>query len=242
MQVLIPTESFEDWRRLLAKPWLHWKTGYSAKTLARCWEAATRDGFPPEVKAALDRSGSGLLVNLTPLLAIPEYRVPLPGGDRPSQTDLLVLARGQTGLVAIAVEGKVNEAFGQTLDQRQLKLSDGSQERLAFLLQRLQLPESIPGAHRYQLFHRTVSALLVAEEFHAKAAVMLVHSFSPEDRGFSDFNAFADLFHVKAEAGKAFPVGTFTGTPLFLCWCAGDQSFREDEPNPAFNSAASVPS
>jgi hypothetical protein len=46
-RILIPTDSFEDWRGFLARPDLHWKVGYSAMTVARAWEAA--QGFPPEV-------------------------------------------------------------------------------------------------------------------------------------------------------------------------------------------------
>ena len=33
-----PTNNPEEWRQLLAKPDKHWKTGYSAKTLAYCWQ------------------------------------------------------------------------------------------------------------------------------------------------------------------------------------------------------------
>jgi Domain of unknown function (DUF6946) len=80
--------------------------------LARCWEAA--DGFPPEVEAILRSAGQTDMVGLEPLLIVPEYRIPLPGGSRASQTDVFVLARSATGLVTIAVEGKVDEAFGPT--------------------------------------------------------------------------------------------------------------------------------
>jgi hypothetical protein len=85
-------------------------------TLARSWEAV--HGFPPEVSAALATTTDPVLKDLSMLIAIPEYQVALPGGDRPSQTDLLVLARGAEGLVAIAVEGKVDEAFGPTVEQK----------------------------------------------------------------------------------------------------------------------------
>jgi hypothetical protein len=37
--------------------------------------------------------------------------------------------------------------------------------------------EQIDDGLRYQLLHRTVSAILTARDFHAHAAVMLVQSF-----------------------------------------------------------------
>ena len=226
MRVLIPTQSFRDWKRLLAKPELHWKAGHSAMTLARSWEAAAPTGFPPEIKAAFDSSGAPDLEDLTPLLAIPEYQVPLPGGDRPSQTDVLALARGPAGLVAIAVEGKVDEPFGPTLGEKLLEPSQGFKDRLSFLLGLLRLPDSVSGSIRYQLLHRTASALLIANQFNAKVAVMLVHSFSNSDKWFPDFQAFAALFHARPEIGQAVPTGEFAGISLFLGWCKGDQKFR----------------
>jgi len=44
-----PADHPHDWQKLLAKPDLHWKTGYSAKSLAYSWTEAR--GFPSKVKA-----------------------------------------------------------------------------------------------------------------------------------------------------------------------------------------------
>ncbi len=228
MKIFIPTQSFQDWQRLLAKPNLHWKDGHSAMTLARSWEAAAATGFPPEIKAAFETSGSPLLTELDPLLALPEFQVPLPGGLRSAQTDVLALARGKEGVVAIVVEGKVDETFGPTLREKKIEPSDGFNERHVSLLQYLELPPSIPQTIRYQFLHRTASALIVARQFDAKAAVMLVHSFSPTNKGFSDFEAFAGLFNAAPQIGKIIEAGTFEGMPLFLGWCAGDQCFRAE--------------
>ena len=103
-----------SWQALLADPTKHWRTGYSARTLAHAWESA--DGFPPEVSIAFAKSEDPLLANLEPLLAVPEFKVSLPGGERASQNDVFVLARSSAGPVAIMVEGKVNESFGPTLE------------------------------------------------------------------------------------------------------------------------------
>lgn len=223
-RIVIPTQSPEDWKRLLAKPDLHWKVGYSAMTLALSWEAA-HPSVPPEIAAAFDSAGDGALAGLELLLAIPEYQVDLPGGQRPSQTDVLALARGEVGLVAIAVEGKVDEAFGPTVGEKRAEASAGVNERLAWLIDRLGL-ESVPDAVRYQLLHRTVSALLVAGQFDATAAVMLVHSFSPTGRWFDDFAAFVALFGCQAQVGNVVRIGEHVDIPLYVGWCKGDQRFR----------------
>ena len=54
-KILIPTTSPDDWRRLLADPNSHWRTGYSAKTLAYCWEA--EPGFPRFLSRVFEDSG-----------------------------------------------------------------------------------------------------------------------------------------------------------------------------------------
>jgi len=34
------TQKADDWKQLLADPEKHWKTGFSARTFAHCWEEA----------------------------------------------------------------------------------------------------------------------------------------------------------------------------------------------------------
>ena len=47
----IPTTKPEDWIPFLAKGYMHWEKGRSARTLAFCWETAK--GFPKEEKYSL---------------------------------------------------------------------------------------------------------------------------------------------------------------------------------------------
>jgi Domain of unknown function (DUF6946) len=129
-RILSFTTGPSDWRTFLADPVKQWRTGYSACTLAHCWEAA--DGFPPEVSKVLTQTTEPLLANLEPLLAVPEFKVPLPGGSRASQNDVFVLARSSAGPVCIMVEGKVNESFGPTLDEWRSDASPGKDSRLSF--------------------------------------------------------------------------------------------------------------
>ena len=103
-----PADKPADWQRLLAKPVLHWKTGRSAKSIAYSWTEA--QGFPSEVQSVFDESAAACLHELEFLLGIPEHEVPLPGGDRPSQNDVFVLAMGADGLVSIAV-GSIAVSF-----------------------------------------------------------------------------------------------------------------------------------
>jgi hypothetical protein len=108
-EFLVPARSADDWQRLLAEPDKHWRTGYSAKALAHCWQSA--GDFPPSVRAVFNASPIELFQGITMLLGIPERRVPLPGRGKASQTDLFVLAKSGDDLVSIAVEGKVAEPF-----------------------------------------------------------------------------------------------------------------------------------
>ena len=187
-RVLVPSAGPEVWRWLTAKPDLHWRKGYSARTLAHAWEAAA--GFPPEVSAILDATyGPTALV-----LAIPEHKTPLPGGARESQSDVLAIGRHSAGLIACAIEGKVDEPFGPTVEEWNVAPSPGKIQRLAYILALLGLKER-PGWVQYQLLHRTASALIEADRFAALDAAMIVHSFSPNAR-------WADAFAYPSAEGR----------------------------------------
>jgi hypothetical protein len=225
-QILIPTSSFADWQKLLAKPDLHWKAGFSAMTLARAWEEAKNSGFPAEIAALLKTAERSDWGDLRPLLAIPEYRVSLPGGARGSQTDLMALARGDKGLIAIAVEGKVDESLGPTLKEKREEESPGVDVRIKYLCETLGISNDCPGTIRYQLLHRTVSAIQIARDFFAESAVMIVHSFSPDKKWLGDFQDFATLLGADAQPGRLSLVGKRGGVQLYLGWAVGDQKFR----------------
>lgn len=102
-RILAFTSGTPDWQALLADPVEHWRCGFSARSLAPCWDAL--DDFPAEVAAPFAESAEPLLADLAPLLAVPEFKVPLPGGQRASQKDLFVLAGSLVGPVTIMEEG-----------------------------------------------------------------------------------------------------------------------------------------
>lgn len=224
-RIFVPTRSGSDWQPLLAEPIRHWKKGKSAMTAAACWEDAETT-FPPEVAAAFASSGDADLLDLELLAAIPEWTVPLMGGDRASQTDVLALARNERGLVVVAVEAKADEDFGPLLQQKRAGASPGQSERLAELHRVLEVA-SLPDAIRYQLVHRTASAILTAREFHAHAAVMLVHSFGKRPSLRDDFDGFGHALNAQDLSAEVKVVQSFQTPRLFLVWCHGNPKFLE---------------
>ncbi len=186
--IFVPTtKTGEDWQRLLGNPEQHWKKGYSAMTAASCWEAS-QPVLPREITKVLDAGDDAALSGLELLAAFPEWKVPLPGGKAPSQTDILAITRNEIGLVILAVEAKVDESFNQMLKEKETNASTGQDERITFLKETLKISGSFEKKIRYQLLHRTVSAFLTARKFHAHVAVMLVHSFSPTSKWREDLN------------------------------------------------------
>jgi hypothetical protein len=215
------TQAASDWKSLLAKPEKQWKTGFSAKTLAHCWEEAK--GFPRCVISALNKT-NGPFTSIKPLLIFPEHKVPLPGGKAASQCDIWILAKDDRDLVSIAVEGKVAETFGPTMKEWMIDASDGKNERIQFLQSKLEL-DNIPDSIRYQLLHRTVAAILSAERFEARHAVLLVQSFSDQNRGFSEFRQFVDLFGLTADLNRTKAKQLQSGLNLHFSWVEGEKEF-----------------
>lgn len=219
-RILIPSSGPDAWQQFLAKPNLQWVTGYSARTLAYSWEAAS--GLPPEIAdLTFAAFGPGEL-----LFAIPEHKTALPGGKRESQSDVFALVRHESGLATYTIEGKVDEPFGPTVDEWMVNASDGKRERLDFILGLLGI-EHCPGDIRYQLLHRTASALIEADRFDAKLAGMIVHSFSPEHRWRDEFDRFVSLMGWPLEEGEPIRIELPSGKALMLGWASGDQCYRE---------------
>lgn len=81
-KIYIPASSAEQWAQFLAEPVKHWRSGFSARTLAYSWQEAS--GFPSEVGSVL----ASQFPSAELLLALPDLKVPLPGGSRSSQNDI----------------------------------------------------------------------------------------------------------------------------------------------------------
>jgi hypothetical protein len=214
----IPFKTPDEWKQLLADPEKHWKPGYSAWATAHSWLAV--DGFPPEIEALFSTSALPVFQNVEMLLAIPEHKVLLPPrSGHPSQNDLFVLAKAADGnLMSIMVEGKVSETFGEKLSEWTMPMTAGKSKRFLFLMDKLGLTEPIPLTIRYQLFHRLVSAIIEAEHFRAKYAVMVIQSFSPSNEWFEDYSNFLCLFGAEADIGRLVHLADRSGIAVYSGW------------------------
>ena len=225
-RIYIPTKSADDWRPLLADPDKHWRTGHSAKALAHCWEDA--EDFPPEIAGLFAESGVNAFQDMELLLAIPEHKVPLPGGSAASQNDIFAVAEAGDGqLISITIEGKVSETFGDRLEQWSAGASDGKKERLEFLKNQLGLSRDFPSNIRYQLLHRFVSAVIEARRFNAPRAAMIVHSFSQDDEGFDDYREFLAFFGAEAAVNKLVFARETQGIDIYAGWAKGNPKYLE---------------
>ncbi len=220
-KILIPSTCPEDWKQFLADPEKQWKSGYSARSLANCWEDA--GGIPPDVTAVLEQLPS--LKGLKTIFAIPEHKVPLPGGLAGSQNDVWVLGESKSGLVSIAVEGKVSEPFGPTIGEWSKNISVGKETRLKFLCNELGIEYPPPSKARYQLFHRTVSAILEVKRFRANEVVMVVHTFSKTDEWFEDYQYFLSIFGLEAGINQAVAVQLPGEINLSFAWVHGSEKY-----------------
>ena len=220
----VPSKGTQSWQELLASPEKQWKNGYSAKTLAQCWE--DNEGFPKEFDYVFRKS------NLQPeiLLAIPEFKVNLDTAKRPSQNDIFVLAKDYEGSIVIMVEGKVEEPFDKTVEEWKKQESDGKKQRFDYLLEKLELDKNANyDLYYYQLFHRTVSAIETAKKIGAKKAMMIVHSFSKTHSHFDVYKDFAKLFKNDdiIELDKIFYCKKISKIDLFLGWVVGDKKYLD---------------
>lgn len=222
-KIFIPANKPADWKPLLAEP-KHWKRGYSARALAYCWQEA--NGFPECVKTVFKNSKVKLFQNIELLLAFPEWKVPLPDGSRPSQNDIFILAKGNNQLISITVEGKVSEPFDKTIAEWRMESSEGKGVRLKFLCEELQLKKEQIDHIRYQLLHRTASAIIEAKMFNAQNALMLVHSFSQSDEWFEDYSQFLALFGLEGITPDSLVFAkNINGIDLYFSWVTEDKKY-----------------
>jgi len=220
--IYLPAHKPEDWQPHLGDPKKHWKTGYSAKTLAYCWQEA--DGFPREVQTVFRKSGTPF-ADLTPLIILPEHKVALPGRSTASQSDLWILAKSGNELFSITVEGKISESFDKPVRNWLLEDTKGKHIRLAFLIKTLGISDTFDRSIRYQLLHRTASAILEAKRFLASHAMVIVHSFSPLDKWFEDFAKFVRLFGLTPKVNSVVSAQAPAGLPLHFAWIHGDEKY-----------------
>lgn len=220
--ILTPTSGPTDWRRLLGDPRKHWVRGKSAFECAVSWEAAKncKRGLPELVADILDRNE--LTRDATLLIGLPEHQVSIDGGGRPSQSDLWGLLNTQAGTISMAVEAKAGEPFDKYVSEwlRDASANSGKPKRLSALCGLLGIDEGPLDGIRYQLLHRTASALLEASNFHASAAVLLIQSFGgdQDEASYRDFCSFCELMICGTERNALTCSKRKTAVPLLIGW------------------------
>jgi uncharacterized protein DUF6946 len=217
-RIFTPSLGPSSWRAFLADSFAHWRRGKSAWELAIAWEAAarSRSGLPAEVTQALATSPTFRDVEL--IAAIPEHRVTLDDERRPSQNDLWLVLWTPRGYASVTVEAKAGEDFDKPIDQWLNQDSKGKDVRLRFLTKALGLVEPLPGHIRYQLVHRTASAILEGQRCHFHLALMLVQSFEESRTSWTDFETFATCLGLSASRGSVAGPRRVSGMDLYLAW------------------------
>lgn len=87
------------------------------------------------------------------------------------------------------------------------------------------LVDCVPESIRYQLLHRTVSAIIEAQRFNATHAVMLIHSFIQSSEWYQDYAAFDRLMGGDPLKNALISVGARAGIQLHLAWVQGNARY-----------------
>jgi hypothetical protein len=174
--------------------------------LARAW--LDDADLPGEVRAAIERHGDFGPVRAWS--AEPEARLRFDKfAGEPRNTDLLIDAKDMHGRYLIAVEGKADEPFGETvgdalaaaLERRIANHRSNGLARIDQLALSLFGPRAASEprveAIRYQLLTACAGAICEAERWGVPRALMLVHEFITDktsrdlhERNARDFNLF----------------------------------------------------
>ena len=213
----IPIVQPEDIKPYLAAQDYHWGEGYSAYELSYRWMDA--EGIPDSVDSVLSQSsslGRARLIN-----GFFEYQVGLNTRGHASQTDLMAFLDTENGAAVLAIEGKVREGFGLSVGT--WNKTDGKDDRICSLCDLLGLfyDDLVCLNVKYQLVHRTASAVLEGQRRGIHRAVMLVHSFDPSNSHFGDFQCFTDFFGSTVKGpGQISEFKTVGGVELSFAWVA----------------------
>jgi hypothetical protein len=175
--------SVEDWFRY-APPKMgarHWKDGRSAKELARSWFRKEFASPPEELILLLEGAFRTEVefdeVRPECIIELDDFR----GEHR--NCDLVVLCRAGTQRIAINVEAKADEPFGDSTvgayyDQK-LNSSSNVPKRIESLSLALfgKKPDALIRSLRYQLVHSAAATLIEAAAHKAEMGLFLVQEF-----------------------------------------------------------------
>jgi hypothetical protein len=221
----VPLIEPEDVVRHLGAEERHWKEGRSAHALSHAWCA--RNGVPEAIRAMF--ADDQLFRSAELVDAFLERKIDIGSADRPSQTDLLAIIGLEQRIAVFAVEGKAGEPFGPLVSEW-LDGSEGKLNRLRVLCHTLGIDPGRAGSLRYQLLHRTASAIYEAKRYRTDLAGMVVHSFAEDRASRTDFFTFAEALGLKdADSGKLLGPVLCEGVSLLVGW-AQDEAPRGSTP------------
>jgi hypothetical protein len=169
----------------------------------------------------------------------PEDWKPFLADPKPSQPDPFILAKNESEMVSMAVKGKALEPFSNTVAEWLNEFSSGRKTRLNYLCEMLGLKQERLSNIRYQLLHRTVSAIIEAKRFNAQNALMLVHSFKENKEFFQDYSNFLGLFGIEAEKNKIYSAGKRKNVNLYLGWVDDFGDYGTDAGGPTKGTVTS---
>ena len=203
----------DDWFRLAppARGVRQWRDGRSAKELAKAWcGRGSGPAVPIELQELLtthpDTDGA-VIFEATPERKVRFDKIP----GEPRNADLVCLAERANELIAISIEAKAEETFGELVADV-LKTPKPSRrpehvEKLCLALFGCQ-PIELPGIGelRYQLLYGVAAAIAYAVEVKALRALFVVHEFlergAETKRNERDLNNFLSYL-----APGAIPLG-----------------------------------
>jgi hypothetical protein len=179
--------TIDEWERIAPpKSSDQWRPGRSAFECANAWCGTGMPIIPEEIRTLLDSHTD--IARCSIVSATPEHQVRF---DRvrgeARNTDLAVLATNQRGNIAISIEAKADEPFGEYIgnaladafDRNTHGYPTGLPERIRGLLSllppRLARAEKA-GTIRYQLLTALAGALAFARA-NGSVAVLVVHEF-----------------------------------------------------------------
>lgn len=235
----LPIGSVDEWGRLAGpKRTVQWKPGRSAYELAHAWCRAG-PAVPAEVANLLESHHATRGATVT--WGTPELRIHFDSaGGEPRNADLALLAECHGQPVAITVEGKADEPFGNLVSEvladavdRGLGGRSQGVRRVTELAASLLPPRGGEKASRpplkrlrYQLLTALAGSIAFAAQHEAKHAVLIIHEFLTDltaDRKHRANGVDLDLFVRRLTAGRAQHVTPgqlmgpirIPGSPLF---------------------------
>jgi hypothetical protein len=233
-----PITGFEDWKEFAPpKAAHHWAAGRSAREFASLWCRQGKPSMPVVLREVFESMEGAREIEFE--VGRPEHRIRFDNRrGEPRNADMAFVYRAGVVRVAVTIEAKADESFGQTVAQtfaaaaKRAALNDrsGGIDRVHDLIAALFSPRTAKNSEisglRYQLLTAVAGTIAYAKTEGASKAVLVVHEFkttATEDglhtRNANDLDRFLNSLASKraTEPTMAAVWGSFkiSGAPLF---------------------------